>query len=99
MDTSQALLAAIAADPENDLPRLVYADWLDENGQPIRAEFIRLQIEIAHKEILPRDQVDLYAHLWKRQQDLLEMHRGEFLGELDSHLGATINFEFRRGFL
>ncbi len=99
MDTSQALLAAIAAEPENDLPRLVYADWLDENGQSIRAEFIRLQIEIAHKEILPRAQVDLYAHLWKREHDLLEMHRDEFLGELDSHLQQPNSFGFHRGFL
>lgn len=37
------LLAAIASNPDDDLPRLVYADWLDEQGDPDRAEFIRLQ--------------------------------------------------------
>lgn len=41
----QLLLKAICADPDNDLPRLVYADYLEENGQPERAAFIRLQIE------------------------------------------------------
>ncbi len=42
-----AFLAAIADRPDDDLPRLVYADWLDENGDPVRAEFIRVQIELA----------------------------------------------------
>ena len=39
------LLAAIIAHPDEDTPRLVYADWLQENGDPDRAEFIRLHIE------------------------------------------------------
>lgn len=34
MTTREALIAAIAAVPEDDLPRLVMADWFDENGQP-----------------------------------------------------------------
>jgi uncharacterized protein (TIGR02996 family) len=40
-----AFIAGIAADPDNDLRRLVFADWLEENGEPERAEFVRLQIE------------------------------------------------------
>lgn len=40
-----ALLAGIVAHPDADLPRLVAADWLEENGEPDRAAFIRLQIE------------------------------------------------------
>jgi len=44
MTTREALIAAIAAAPDDDLPRLVAADWFDENGQSERAEFIRLQI-------------------------------------------------------
>ena len=39
-----ALLRAVIADPDDDLPRLVYADWLDEHGQDERAEFIRLHV-------------------------------------------------------
>jgi len=46
MSDEAALLAAIIAHPDEDTPRLIYADWLHENGQPERAEFIRLQIEI-----------------------------------------------------
>ena len=41
-----ALLAAILAAPDDDAPRLVFADWCDENGEPARASFIRLQIEL-----------------------------------------------------
>ncbi len=40
-----ALFRAICEQPAEDTPRLVYADWLDENSQPDRAEFIRLQCE------------------------------------------------------
>src|SRR5215210_4229484 len=47
MSDEDALLRAIAATPEDDLPRLVYADWLDEHDQPERAEFVRLQCELA----------------------------------------------------
>jgi serine/threonine-protein kinase len=36
-----AFLQAIAAAPEDDAPRLVYADWLEERGDP-RAEYLRL---------------------------------------------------------
>ena len=49
--STQALEAAFLRDvadhPADDAPRLVYADWLEENGQPERAEFIRVQIEHA----------------------------------------------------
>ena len=47
MTDHQALLAAVLAAPDDDAPRLVYADWLDENGEPERAEFIRLGCEIS----------------------------------------------------
>lgn len=40
------LMKAVCASPADDLPRLVLADWLEENGQPERAEFIRLQCEL-----------------------------------------------------
>lgn len=40
-DTGSQLLAAILAEPAEDTPRLVYADWLDENGHASRAAYIR----------------------------------------------------------
>jgi len=47
MSDEQALLAAIWAHPHEDTPRLMYADWLQENGHTDRAEFIRVQCELA----------------------------------------------------
>src|SRR5579883_797347 len=38
-------MAAIIAHPDEDTPRLMYADWLQENGDQTRAEFIRFHIE------------------------------------------------------
>ncbi|MBY0456405.1 MAG: TIGR02996 domain-containing protein, partial [Gemmataceae bacterium] len=48
-----ALLAAIRANPDEDTPRLAFADWLDEHGDEAdraRAEFIRVQCELARHE-------------------------------------------------
>jgi uncharacterized protein (TIGR02996 family) len=47
MIENQALLSAILADPDDDRPRLVYADWLEQHGQFDRARLIRVQIELA----------------------------------------------------
>lgn len=47
MTEQDALLAAICAEPDDDTLRLVYADFLEENGESDRAEFIRVQIELA----------------------------------------------------
>lgn len=47
MTDRDALLNAIFDAPADDAPRLVYADWLDEHGEPERAEFVRVQIKIA----------------------------------------------------
>lgn len=38
MTDQSALLAAILADPEDDTPRLVFADWLDENESSVTCE-------------------------------------------------------------
>jgi uncharacterized protein (TIGR02996 family) len=42
-----ALYQAICAHPDEDTPRLVFADLLDEEGEPDRARFIRTQVELA----------------------------------------------------
>ncbi len=39
-------LKAICEYPDDDAPRLVYADWLEERGEADRAEFIRVQCEM-----------------------------------------------------
>jgi uncharacterized protein (TIGR02996 family) len=45
--TEKALLAAVVADPHDDLVRLAYADWCEERGDYARAEFVRVQLELA----------------------------------------------------
>jgi uncharacterized protein (TIGR02996 family) len=95
MRDHDALLAAIDANPAEDTPRLVFADWLDEHDQHIRAEFIRLQIKIEHKQAtLPRVLLNRYVDLFKRQQELLDNHRDELLGPL---AGLEMRTHFRRG--
>jgi uncharacterized protein (TIGR02996 family) len=44
----EPFLKAIFAAPIDDLPRLVFADYLDEHGDPGWAELIRLQCELAN---------------------------------------------------
>lgn len=41
----EGFLAALASDPDDDMTRLVYADWLEENGDP-RSEYLRLLVSI-----------------------------------------------------
>jgi len=59
----EAFLRAIFDAPEDDTPRLVYADFLQENGEEDRAEFIRLGCEGARlAEDHPR-RIDLQADM------------------------------------
>ena len=44
--TEAALLAAVGAHPDDDTPRLVYADWLEEAGRAEQAEFTRVQCRL-----------------------------------------------------
>ena len=49
-----ALMQKIIANPADDLPRLVMADWLDDHGESMRANFIRVQCEIPNCTDKPR---------------------------------------------
>ena len=46
MNDDQAFLRAIADAPYDRAPRLVYADWLDERGDP-RGEYLRLDDQLS----------------------------------------------------
>lgn len=46
MSDRQSFIRAICDAPDDDAPRLIYADWLDENGEDKLAGFIRLQCEL-----------------------------------------------------
>src|SRR5579885_649141 len=77
MSDRAAFLAAVRATPADDLPRLVFADWLDEHGDPL-GEFVRVQLEL---EPL-RDRLDdpRVRDLMRREADLLARHREAWLG-------------------
>lgn len=47
MSDIDALLANICLNPSGHMPRLVYADWLEEHNYPKRAELIRIGCKIA----------------------------------------------------
>ncbi len=84
MSDEPALLAAILAHPDEDTPRLMYADWLQENGEEERAEFIRLQIKPKNDftdeddnrldELLQRNSSMWTVHLPKDSSERWEWH-------------------------
>ena len=86
------LLRAIIQDPDDDAPRLVYADWLDEHGESARAAFIRAQVKLAR---MPEDDPERVA-LVQIERTLWRAHRDEWLEWVPTW--ATVR-EFHRGFL
>ena len=103
-----ALYRAICAEPDEDTPRLAYADLIEEDGDPVaradqpagrdrRAHFIRAQIALAR--------VPEYDPLWvsARQHEPdaatghLMAHTLPKKGELPRGY-SWHKFEFRRGF-
>jgi uncharacterized protein (TIGR02996 family) len=77
---------------DEDAPRLVYADWLEENGQLERAEFVRVQVERARLPAWDTTQVRLRI----REQQLLQKHGESWLAEMPVIEGARWE-GFRRG--
>jgi uncharacterized protein (TIGR02996 family) len=73
----EALLAAVYDAPDDEAPRLVYADALLERGDP-RGELITLQIQ-------GRDP--------RRERELIETHGKRWLGELAPIVMAGYRFE------
>lgn len=92
MSDGDALLRAILDDPDDDAPRLVYADWLDEHGDASRAAFIRAQIELAR---LPADD-PARDGLVQTERTLWRANRASWTAWVPSWAHVA---EFRRGFL
>jgi uncharacterized protein (TIGR02996 family) len=96
-----ALLSGIAREPSADLPRLVFADWLEETGHPAsvaRAEYIRTAIEEANSPRVDNSR--------KERLDRIAVLRDQFRDEWDEfvrdakhlHLPELI-VSRRRGFV
>src|SRR4051812_20469044 len=77
--------------PNDDLPRLVLADWLQDHGDP-RGEFVHVQVSRARlREDDPQAQT-----LRGRERTLLRKHALDWLGPL-ADFGSAWAFE--RGFI
>ncbi len=70
------LLETVRAVPEEDLPRLVFADWLEEHDQPQRAELIRVQCRL----VSPGTDLETRRQLQQRERQLLDRYATEWLG-------------------
>jgi uncharacterized protein (TIGR02996 family) len=100
---ADAFLDAIFAAPDDDTPRLVYADWLAEHGQEHYAQFIRLQCAAAREKLWS----DAANHLWEEigrvwprlADEWWPATRDEWEG-LESHSSGLLDAaHFHRGFL
>ena len=99
-----ALLEAVLAQPSDDAPRLAYADWLEERGDP-RGEFIRVQCELARS--LPPfkpwpfddrmgEELRRVRDLQEREARLLHTHGPSWSAPFHE---LTAGVGFRRGFV
>ncbi|MGF1582297.1 MAG: TIGR02996 domain-containing protein [Gemmataceae bacterium] len=96
----------ILDNPHDDAPRLIYADWLEENDENDRAEFIRTQIALEDENLSTVDRQTLA----QRETELLEKYQRQWLGKLAPFLldneddirydraGNNCEFRFHRGF-
>ncbi len=90
-DASAELIKAILVAPESNGPRLVYADWLQEKGDP-RGEFITTQVSLGGELEFPSRRIELK----RRERELLAEHRERWAAPVKEWAGQ---YTFRRGFL
>ena len=79
---------AIVANPDDDEPRLVYADMLESRGD-LRGELIQLQYRLARAAD---------PQLQARVDELLQRHRRTLLADVLA-LAPNARFTFERGFV
>src|SRR5688500_4147160 len=104
MSDKDALLAAIRDNPDDDTPRLAFADWLDEQGGASNeawAEYIRLEIQ--HERDFPEVAwTKAKADAAKPAEALFRKYADEwfpaFFGRRHVLRGAGAQVQFRRGF-
>ncbi len=95
MSTETDLLRAIRDNPDEDTPRLMFADHLDEEGNAPRAEFIRVQVERARLS----DHDPARRALEDREHELLAEHECSWLGVAPDDMDELTEWEFDRGFV
>lgn len=99
MNTEAAFLADIAEHPDDDAPRLVFADWLEDQGRGPQGEFIRVQCDL--ERLGPSD--ERVPVLRAREYYLVKRYgagwAGGWLGLHLPHLGGSRPYHFRRGMM
>ena len=93
-DSHDALYRAICAYPDEDTPRVAFADLVEEAGDPLRARFIRTQVALARLPVYDPAWVSARQHEpdaatgWGMAHTLPKVPGGY----------SWHRFEFRRGF-
>lgn len=90
MSDRAALLAAIVAHADEDTPRLVYADWLDENDEAKRAAYIRARVERfrAEQADTATNAVSAYLENTREYKNEASLGRIAWPGEIGAELAA-----------
>ncbi len=88
MSDRAALLAAVAARPDDDLPKLVFADWLDEHGDPDRAEFVRLSVAYYREAVAHPPATDPAKA--RRMEELFAAHYRTWLKPIYDAVGQPV---------
>lgn len=95
MTEREALLKAVCDNPDDDTPRLVFADWLQENGEETYADFVRLQVR--HGEMLRHAAPDT-EEFARRARELWLRHGRKWRSGLPQVIGVEWHDAFFRGF-
>ncbi|MFO0841862.1 MAG: TIGR02996 domain-containing protein [Gemmataceae bacterium] len=100
--TDADFLRAVLDQPDDDVCRLAYADWLLERGDEggaARGEFIQVQVQLARRsEGHPGAWIDSarLPELKAREDELLRAHRTDWAQPIAN---LVEKYEFRRGFV
>ncbi len=89
----QDFIAEISAEPDAVDPRLVYADWLTERGDP-RGELIQVQCQLDRLDLRDEQRIDLEY----RQRALLAQHGRDWSAAIREE-SACDSWHFRRGMI
>ncbi len=89
--TENPFLREVIEHPDDDEVRLIYADFLEEQGDP-RGEFIRVQCELDKMPLYDPRRQDLLSH----STQLLRDHESQWAEELQQDVKKI---SFRRGFI
>src|SRR5581483_6244046 len=100
MGLEEAFIAAIAANPEDEVSRLVFADWLDDQGQPNRAEFIRLSCQLdPHRERFDDEAINSLRERVEGLRCADADAEREWREALHKPMSWDVRVEWRRGFV